>query len=57
MAIFGDSNSLGGHIGVRYQGNKLINLRNAITGRTEGLQAVDNELSGVAADEAKFKSP
>lgn len=57
VALFGDSNSLGGHIGVRYQRNKLINLRNTITGHTEGLQAIDNELSDVAADQAKLKNP
>ncbi|MDI1349270.1 right-handed parallel beta-helix repeat-containing protein [Aquabacterium sp.] len=57
VALFGDSNSLGGHIGVRYQRNKLMNLQNTITGHTDGLQAIGNELSGVAADHAKLKSP
>lgn len=55
VGMFGDSNSLGGHAGVQYQRNRLINLQNTITGDTTGLQAADNEFTNVNADQARLR--
>ncbi|MEK6669702.1 MAG: right-handed parallel beta-helix repeat-containing protein [Pseudomonadota bacterium] len=57
VGLFSDSNSLGGHVGVQYRRNKLVRLQNTITGDTEGLQATDNELTDVAADNARLRTP
>jgi parallel beta-helix repeat protein len=54
VASFSDSNSLGGHIGVRYNGNKLINLVDTIRGESGGYQASRNELTRVSRDQARL---
>lgn len=57
VGLFGDSNSIGGHEGISYRNNRLLNLRNSITGDTRGLISQGNELSGVAADDARLGKP
>lgn len=55
VGLFGDSNSLGGHIGVIYRDNKLSNLKDTIQGDTQGLVSSGNQLINVAADQARLK--
>jgi parallel beta-helix repeat protein len=56
VAMFVHSNSLGGHDGVQYQGNKLSNLTESINGDTKGLLSIGNTLSNVSRDSANLKS-
>jgi parallel beta-helix repeat protein len=56
VAMFVHSNSLGGHIGVRYQGNKLSNLSESINGDSHGLESSGNTLTNVLRDGANLKS-
>lgn len=55
VAIFANSNSRGGHIGVIYQNNKLRNLRDSIQGDSQGLIARGNVLVNVKADQARLQ--
>jgi Right handed beta helix region len=55
VSVFSDSNSWGGHIGVQYRGNKLLNLIDTIKGDSQGLSATGNEFTNVQNDQAKLK--
>ena len=55
IATFSSSNSQGGHIGVIYRDNKLLNLKDTIVGDSEGLQAQNNQMINVANDQARIK--
>lgn len=55
VAVFVHSNSLGGHVGVMYRGNRLSNLVDTINGESQGLLAERNTLHKVARDQASLK--
>lgn len=55
VAIFANSNSLGGHVGISYRNNRLLNLKDSIQGDSEGLVSSGNVLNNVSADQARLK--
>ncbi|MBI5926418.1 MAG: right-handed parallel beta-helix repeat-containing protein [Aquabacterium sp.] len=55
IGTFSTSSSQGGHIGVIYRDNKLLNLKDTIVGDSEGLQATGNHIDNVTNDQARMK--
>lgn len=54
IGVFSSSNAQGGHRGILYQFNKLMHLRQTITGDSSGLQSDRNNLLNVQLDSAGF---